>query len=84
MQRKGSITGNLFFRFKIEFFLFNIDIERCRACGAVKMVACIKDWVVIERILTHLKKPWLQPKRACCQKAWHCRKRACSTAPQRN
>jgi hypothetical protein len=33
----------------------NIDIETCRACGgAVKVVACIEDPVVIEKILTHL------------------------------
>jgi len=33
----------------------NIDIETCRECGgAVKVIACIEDPVVIEKILTHL------------------------------
>jgi hypothetical protein len=35
--------------------VFNIDIETCRECGgAVKIIACIDDSVVIEKILTHL------------------------------
>ncbi len=35
--------------------VFNIDIETCRTCGArVKIIACIDDPVVIEKILTHL------------------------------
>jgi hypothetical protein len=37
--------------------VFNIDIETCRACGgAVRIIACIEDPVVIEKILTHLDK----------------------------
>ena len=37
--------------------VFNIDIETCRACGgAVKIIACIEDPVVIEKILNHLRK----------------------------
>ncbi len=33
----------------------NIDIETCRECGgAVKVIACIEDPGVIEKILTHL------------------------------
>lgn len=36
--------------------VFNIDIETCRECGgAVRIIACIDDPVVIEKILTHLK-----------------------------
>jgi hypothetical protein len=36
--------------------VFNIDIETCRACGgAVRIIACIEDPVVIERILAHLQ-----------------------------
>lgn len=36
--------------------VFNIDIETCSACGgAVKVIACIEDHVVIQKILTHLK-----------------------------
>ena len=35
--------------------VFNIDIETCNSCGgAVKIIACIEDPVVIEKILTHL------------------------------
>ncbi len=36
--------------------VFNIDIETYRECGgAVKIIACIKDPVVIAKILTHLE-----------------------------
>ena len=36
--------------------VFNIDIEICRECGgAVKVIACIEDPVVIRKILDHLK-----------------------------
>lgn len=36
--------------------IFNIDIETCRKCGgAVKVIACIEDPVVIKKILMHLK-----------------------------
>jgi hypothetical protein len=35
--------------------VFSIDIETCSACGgAVKVIACIEDPVVIDKILTHL------------------------------
>jgi len=35
--------------------VFNIDVEACRACGgAVKVIACIEDPAVIEKILAHL------------------------------
>ena len=35
--------------------VFNIDVEKCRICsGAVKVIACIEDPAVIEKILTHL------------------------------
>lgn len=34
---------------------FNIDIETCVECGgAVKVIACIEDPVVIKKIRTHL------------------------------
>ncbi len=37
--------------------VFNIDIETCPKCGgAVKVIACIEDPVVIRKILTHLDK----------------------------
>ena len=36
--------------------VFHIDIERCRECGgAMKVIACIEDPVVIRKILDHLK-----------------------------
>ena len=36
--------------------VFNIDIETCPECGgAVKVIACIEDPVVIEKILAHLQ-----------------------------
>ena len=35
--------------------VFGIDIESCPACGgAVRIIACIEDPAVIEKILTHL------------------------------
>ena len=34
-----------------------MDIEACEQCGgAVKIIACIKDSVVIKKILNHLDK----------------------------
>jgi len=37
--------------------VFNIDIETCSHCGgAVKIIACIEDPMVIEKVLTHLNK----------------------------
>ena len=37
--------------------VFNIDIEICPKCGgAVKIIACIEDPVVIDKILIHLDK----------------------------
>ena len=36
--------------------VFNIDIDTCRECGgAVKVIACIEDALVIKKILTHLR-----------------------------
>jgi len=35
---------------------FNIDIETCRVCGgSMKVIACIEDPLVINKILTHLR-----------------------------
>ena len=35
--------------------VFGIDIETCPACGgAMRIIACIEDSDVIEKILTHL------------------------------
>ena len=37
--------------------VFNIDIETCQVCGgAIRIIACIEDPVVIEKILTDLDK----------------------------
>lgn len=37
--------------------VFNIDVETCAHCGgSVKVIACIEDQHVIDKILTHLKK----------------------------
>jgi len=42
--------------------VFNIDVETCIHCGgSVKVIACIKDQPVIDKILTHLKKKGSQP-----------------------
>ncbi len=42
--------------------VFNIDIEVCSKCGgAVKVIACIEDPVVIKKILTHLKEETTAP-----------------------
>jgi hypothetical protein len=36
--------------------VFNIDIETCSACGgAMKVIACIEEPVVIKQILDYLK-----------------------------
>ena len=36
--------------------VFNIDIETCGECGGpVKVIACIEDPAVIDKILTHLQ-----------------------------
>ena len=36
--------------------VFNIDIETCRHCqGPVRIIACIEDPVIIEKILSHLR-----------------------------
>ena len=36
--------------------VFNIDFQTCSACGgAVKVIACIQDPAVIDKILTHLQ-----------------------------
>jgi hypothetical protein len=37
--------------------VFNIDMETCAHCGGpVKVIACIEDQVVIDKILFHLEK----------------------------
>ena len=36
--------------------VFNIDVETCIHCGgSVRVIACIEDQPVIDKILTHLK-----------------------------
>jgi hypothetical protein len=54
--------------------VFRIDISECEQCqGPVKIIACIEDPAVIEKILAHLRTreaaqqthpPWLPPARA--------------------
>jgi hypothetical protein len=49
--------------------VFNIDIENCQVCGiATRIIACIEDLLVVEKILTDLDKknssaeaPWSPP-----------------------
>jgi len=42
--------------------VFNIDVETCNHCGgSVKVIACIKDQAVIDKILSHLEKKDEQP-----------------------
>ena len=37
--------------------VFNIDIETCGRCGgSLKVIACIEDQDIIDRILTHLRR----------------------------
>jgi len=37
--------------------VFGLDIQICAACGgAVRIIACIEDPVVMQKILAHLKK----------------------------
>ena len=37
--------------------VFNIDIEVCSRCGgSVRVIACIEDEDIIDRILLHLRK----------------------------
>lgn len=51
MERRASMTWAR--RLKR---VFSIDISECEKCkGAVKIIACIEDPVVIEKILAHLK-----------------------------
>jgi hypothetical protein len=54
--------------------VFNIDIEVCGRCGgSVRIIACIEDQDVIDRILTHLRqkeqetpvRPLLLPRAWC-------------------
>lgn len=36
--------------------VFNIDVESCPRCGGpVKVIACIEDQTVIDKILAHLR-----------------------------
>jgi hypothetical protein len=43
--------------------VFGIDIETCPACGgALRIIACIEDPNIIEKILTHLDAKGAEPK----------------------
>jgi hypothetical protein len=50
--------------------VFNIDIETCGECGGpVKVIACIEDPVVIEKILTHLQEKLTSVPEVCGRQA---------------
>jgi hypothetical protein len=56
------------------------------ACGisaSMHVIACIEDPLVIEKILTHLNEKPSPQERACCQKAGHRHKLACSAEPKK-
>ena len=37
--------------------VFNIDMDVCRACGGTaRVIACVEDPLVINKILTHFEK----------------------------
>ena len=37
--------------------VFNLEIETCKDCGGhVKIIACIEDPVVVDKILSHLER----------------------------
>jgi len=56
--------------------VFGIDIETCQACGgAVRIIACIEDSAVIEKILTHLDAKAPEPETS--------RRPPCRAPPQR-
>jgi hypothetical protein len=53
---RGSVTYSLTWAQRLNR-VFNIDVEKCHACGgAAKVIACIEDPLVIRKILTHLEK----------------------------
>jgi len=55
--------------------VFNIELETCPVCaGAVQIIACIRDPVVIEKILAHLDAKTAEPEAP--------RRLPCRTPPQ--
>jgi hypothetical protein len=51
--------------------VFGIDIETCPACGgAVRILACIEDPEVIEKILNHLEANVVEPEASRRPLAW--------------
>jgi len=60
--------------------VFGIDIETCPVCGgAVRVIACIEDTDVIEKILTHLDVKGVNPKPRGGGHAERHRSEGCST-----
>ena len=56
--------------------VFGIDIETCPACGgAMRIIVCIEDPAVIEKILTHLDAKAAEPQAP--------RRPPCRAPPQR-
>jgi len=50
--------------------VFGIDIETCAVCGgAMRIIACIEDPVVIEKILAHLHEVALRDAKAAAAQA---------------
>ena len=48
------------------------QIEACVQCGnADKVIACIEDPALINKILTHLRKTASRAEQACCHKVGH-------------
>jgi len=63
---------------------FKFDVETCRVCGgAFRVIACIEDPGVIERILNHLNKKTTFVVPTCCPKAGPRRNGACLAECQR-
>jgi len=48
--------------------VFDIDIEHCPNCGALKILAAIEDPPVIVKILAHLGLPTRAPPRSPAQR----------------
>jgi hypothetical protein len=65
--------------------VLKLDIETCSECGsAFKVIICIEDPVVIEKILTHLNERSLTIEAPRCRKAGYCRKRAYTTEAKKS
>jgi hypothetical protein len=51
--------------------VFNIDIETCSECGgAMKVIACIEDPVLIKQVLDHLRQKVETSKSGVLPETW--------------